>query len=175
MKVMLLFPPNWTPSMPHLALPTLTAYLRPRGIDVIQRDLNAEVFDEILTRRYIQQAVAHLRRDYGLSARRQPVRYAHPPRQQILWALEEGPRLAENVQSAKRTIRSEAFYDGTTSLDAFTTIIQCLEIASLPFYPASLHLQSYSSAYAVDSSHTLLQGVADPNTNMFLDIYRRRY
>ena len=41
MKIVLLFPPNWTPSMPHLALPTLTAFLREEGIEVIQRDLNA--------------------------------------------------------------------------------------------------------------------------------------
>ena len=34
MKVLLLFPPNWTPAMPHLALPTLTAYLRgERGLN----------------------------------------------------------------------------------------------------------------------------------------------
>ena len=59
MKVMLLFPPNWTPSMPHLSLPTLTAYLRMYGIEVIQRDLNVEVFDEILTRRYIKNAVVY--------------------------------------------------------------------------------------------------------------------
>ncbi len=45
-KVMLLFPPNWTPTMPHLALPTLTAYLRQEGVAVLQRDLNVEVFDE---------------------------------------------------------------------------------------------------------------------------------
>lgn len=173
MKIMLLFPPNWTPSMPHLALPTLTSYLRTHGVDVIQRDLNAEVFDEILTRRYINQALTHLRQDYGVSASKQPVRHARPSRQQILWALKEGPRLAENVQRAKRTIRSAAFYDGAASLGAFETIIQCLEIASMPFFPASLHLQSYISAYAVDSSRALLKGVADPNHNMFLDIYRR--
>ena len=53
MKVMLLFPPNWTPTMPHLALPTLTAYLRANGVEAIQRDLNLEVFDEILTRNFI--------------------------------------------------------------------------------------------------------------------------
>ena len=53
MKVMLLFPPNWTPTMPHLALPTLTAYLRERGVEVLQRDLNLEVFDEILTQEYM--------------------------------------------------------------------------------------------------------------------------
>jgi len=33
MKVMLLFPPNWNPAMPHLALPTLTAFLRAHGIN----------------------------------------------------------------------------------------------------------------------------------------------
>ena len=173
MKVMLLFPPNWTPTMPHLALPTLTAYLRTSGVDVIQRDLNAEVFDEILTRRHVSQAVEHLRHDYGPNAKKRPVRRAHPNPQQIMWALQQGPQIAENVQAAKRTIRSERFYDGAASLDAFQVIIQSLEIASLPYYPASLHLQSYNAGHAVDGSQTLLQGVGDPNTNIFLDIYRR--
>ena len=173
MKVMLAFPPNWTPSMPHLALPTLTAYLRAHGVEVIQRDLNAEVFDEILTRRYINQAVAHLRHDYGPTAQKRPVRRAYPNRQQLLWALQNGEQLADKVQAAKRTIRSTAFYNGAASLGAFEVMIQALEIASLPYYPASLHLQSYNAAYAVDSSQALLQGVADPSTNMFLDIYRR--
>ena len=72
MKLMLLFPPNWTPSMPHLSLPTLAAYLRMHGVEVIQRDLNAEVFDEILTRRYMKAALARLRRDYGPNASRRP-------------------------------------------------------------------------------------------------------
>lgn len=48
---MLLFPPNWTPTMPHLALPTRAAYLRQNGVEVTQRDLNIEVSDEIIYRR----------------------------------------------------------------------------------------------------------------------------
>ena len=56
----------------------------------------------------------------------------------ILWAIDEGPRLASEVQKAKEVIRSSAFFDGPASLKAFRTIIQCLEIASLPYYPASL-------------------------------------
>ena len=95
MKVMLLFPPNWTPSMPHLSLPTLTAYLRMHGIEVIQRDLNAEVFDEILTRKYMKNALARLREDYGANANRKPPKRLHPRREQILWALNEGQRLVE--------------------------------------------------------------------------------
>lgn len=173
MKVMLLFPPNWTPSMPHLSLPTLTAYLRMHGIEVIQRDLNAEVFDEILTRRYMKNVVARLRQDYGEDVTRKPDKRVHPPRAQLLWAISEGPRLADEVQKAKEIIRSETFFDGETSLNAFQTIIQCLEVASLPYYPAILHLQSYVSAYPVDSSKSLLEGVQDESYNIFLDIYRR--
>ncbi len=173
MKVMLLFPPNWTPSMPHLALPTLTAYLRSRGVDVIQRDLNLEVFDEILTRKYMKGAIAQLKQDYGLNASKKPSRRAYPSRQQVQWALHEGPQLAEEVQQAKQTIRSAAFFDGGVSLDAFEVVIKCLEIASLPFFPASLNLQSYVSAYPVDSSQSLLEAVGDSQHNIFLDIYRR--
>ena len=61
MHVMLLFPPNWTPTMPHLALPTLAAFLRGHGIRVTQRDLNIEVFETILTRRYIERMLERLR------------------------------------------------------------------------------------------------------------------
>ncbi|MBN1284533.1 MAG: hypothetical protein JXB47_03965, partial [Anaerolineae bacterium] len=173
MKAMLLFPPNWTPSMPHLALPTLTAYLRMHGVEVIQRDLNVEVFDEILTRRHMKDAVARLRQDYGPNVTRTPAKRMHPRREQILWAINEGPRLADEVQEAKKVIRSDAFFDGPASLAAFETVIRCLEIASLPYYPASLHLQSFISAYPVDSSKGVLAGVGDAQHNIFLDIYRR--
>jgi len=173
MKVMLLFPPNWTPSMPHLALPTLTAYLREHGVDVIQRDLNATTFDSILTRDFMVDTLARLREDYGADVSRQPSnRRAIPKREQVQWALSEGPSLANEVQRAKRIMRSEEFFDGEKSLSAFETVIKCLEIASLPFYPASLNLQTYISAYPTDGSKSLLQGVKDEDHNIFLDIFR---
>lgn len=173
MKVMLLFPPNWTPSMPHLALPTLTAYLREHNVEVIQRDLNALTFDHILTRDYMIKALARLREDYGARVGRHPTnRRAIPQRDHVRWALSEGPKLANDVHQAKRLMRSEDFFDGNKSFDAFQTVIQCLEIASLPFYPASLNLQTYISAYPTDSSQALLDGVKDENHNIFLDIFR---
>ena len=173
MKIMLLFPPNWTPSMPHLALPTLTAYLREHGAEVIQRDLNATTFDEILTREYILDTLAKLEEDYGADVSRHPSgRRAIPKREQIQWALREGQFLADNIYEAKEIIKSEDFFHGETSLPAFETIIKCLEIANLPFYPAALTLQTYISAYPTDSSKTLLQGVQDENHNIFLNIFR---
>ncbi len=169
MKVMLFFPPNWTPTMPHLALPTLTAFLRQAGVEVIQRDLNAEVFDHVLTRRYLRGSLDKVRR---LAASPRGLRPAMPPSDRVQWALREGPRLVAEVEAAVRVIRSPAFFEGPVGRRAFLTVAESLELASLPFYPADLHLQSYQAAVPVDESRALLRGVQDPQTNMFLEIYR---
>ena len=175
MKVMLLFPPNWTPTMPHLALPTLTAYLRERGVEVLQRDLNLEVFDEILTQDYMQNAVARLQSEYGAAGRsaQRSSRKQQPHPDVVKQLLQNGPHLAAQVERAKSVVRSPAFYDGPIGLRSFQVIIDCLELASLPYFPASLHLQSYEAAGPVDSNRALLQLVRDPQTNIFLDIFRR--
>jgi anaerobic magnesium-protoporphyrin IX monomethyl ester cyclase len=172
-KVLLLFPPSWTPTMPHLALPALTAYLRSHGVEVIQRDLNLETLGEILTRDYVEQAVARLRQDYGSHSNRQPAALAGPKRNRVQWALTHGLQLAAQVEEAVDVIRGDAFFDGPVGLQAFECVLQCLEVASLPFYPASLGLSSYIPPLPVDSSHGLLQAVRDPQCNIFLDIYQR--
>jgi hypothetical protein len=168
-KVMLCFPPNWTPTMPHLALPTLTAYLRGHGVEVVQRDLNVEVFDHVLTRGYLRGSLAKVRE---VAAARPDPRRAPLPAERVQWALREGPRLAAEVEQAVRVVRSAAFYDGPVGLAAFRTVADALELASLPFHPAALHLQSYHAAVPVDSSRALLAGVRNEQTNMFLSIYR---
>ena len=48
-KTMLLFPPEWVPTAPYLALPSLTAVLRAYGHEVIQKDINIEMYDLFFT------------------------------------------------------------------------------------------------------------------------------
>ena len=48
-KVMLLFPPEWVPTAPYLALPSLTAVLREAGHHVVQRDINIEMYDHFFS------------------------------------------------------------------------------------------------------------------------------
>ncbi len=97
---------------------------------------------------------------------------ATPPPERIQWATRVGPKLATQVERAKAVIRSDRFFDGPTGLTAFTTLVDALEVASLPYYPSALHLQSYEAAVPVDSSSALLRGVRDPDTNIFLDLFR---
>lgn len=159
--------------MPHLALPTLTAYLRNHGVEVIQRDLNQEVFDEILTRDFIQDSIVRLRHEHGPRANRRRKRPVSPQPEMRQWALTQGPALAEQIDGAMDVIRGDAFFDGPVGVRAFLTMIQCLQVASLPFYPAALEFSTYIPAAPEDSSRNLLKGVRDPQHNMFLEIYRR--
>jgi hypothetical protein len=172
MNVLLLFPPNWTPSMPHLALPTLAAFLRGQGVSVTQRDLNIEVFDAVLTRGYLERALARLRRDYGPRGDRRPARDLAAPRETVEWALREGPGLAARVERAKHTIRSMAFFDGPIGLEAFGTVLDALEVASLPFYPAALEIGTYRPAFTADGTANIMREVRDPQLNMLIELYR---
>src|SRR4026207_326543 len=52
-NVMLLFPPEWVPTAPYLALPSLTAVLREAGHTVIQRDINIEMWDHFFSMEFL--------------------------------------------------------------------------------------------------------------------------
>jgi radical SAM superfamily enzyme YgiQ (UPF0313 family) len=153
--------------MPHLALPALSSYLRSAGVEVIQRDINVEVFDRILTRTFLEQSIGRLRE----MARRPSAHQA--PRDRVQWALAEGPRLAAEVENAVRVLRSPAFFDGPAGRQAFLVIAQSLDLASLPFHPSSLDLLSFVAPAPVSNSHSLLRAIRNPHHNIFLDLFRR--
>jgi hypothetical protein len=173
MKIYLLFPPHWTPTMPHLALPVLTGAMRRLGHTVIQRDLNVEVFDEILTRRYLRQAIKQVRTRFGPGVSQRILPYGRPSPEQVTWALETGSRLADQVENAKTILRSPAFYQGASSEPAIFTVVTALELAALAHYPARLELTGFSDPGRPDCSGDLFQAVRDPQINPFYDIFSR--
>lgn len=149
--------------MPHLALPTLAAHLRTQGVKVIQRDLNLETFDTVLSCAHLKATAARLR--------------DNPPRNLSREAVDDllaqAPRLASQVESAKAILRDARFYDGRSSLHAFLTLVQCLGLASLPFHPASLQFTDFAPPARADSSHDLLRLVGDPDRNPFTTLFRQ--
>lgn len=173
MHVMLLFPPNWTPAMPHLALPTLTAFLRGHGLRVTQRDLNIEVFETVLTRRFVERMLYRLRREYGPHAERRSTRRVAPSRDLVVKALRSGPAIAARIERAKKILRSPAFFDGPVGREALMTIVDALQIASLPFFPAALEMGAYRPARTADSTRNILSEVRDPQVNMLIDLFAR--
>lgn len=154
--------------MPHLALPSLTAYLRSHGVEVIQCDLNAEVFDQVLSGRHLRTVTNQLRRERKRIAQRRLSDATLRAGIELMdWAQEHGKELAGNVDQAKEIVRSEHFFDPEPSLKAFLTLVRALRLASAPFYPSELHLTGYSSAYPPYASRAIRAAVQDRDLNMF--------
>jgi radical SAM superfamily enzyme YgiQ (UPF0313 family) len=61
MKVLLIFPPHSDTTSPYLSIPSLTAFLRSRGIDVIQRDLNIEAYDLLLRKEFLNDSFKRIK------------------------------------------------------------------------------------------------------------------
>jgi hypothetical protein len=169
MKALLLFPPHWTPTMPHLALPTLTAYLRSHDVEVVQRDLNVELFDGFLTRDHLAQTIDSLRRDYRMFGSR----WSPTKQDRVEWVLTHGVQLVPQIKDAMAVVRSGQYLDGPAGLQAFEVMIQSLQIVSTPFWPMALELSRFVPPVPVDKSQSLLQIVRDSQHNMFLNVFRR--
>jgi anaerobic magnesium-protoporphyrin IX monomethyl ester cyclase len=167
-KVILFFPPHWQPLMPHLALPSLTAYLRMNGVEVIQRDLNAELFGQVLSGAHLRSILRQMRREErrvarkGLSADLEEENLAL-----VSWAREQGSALVDRIDEAKAVLRGPRFFEPEVSREAVFVVEDALRLASVPFFPASLEIGGYRSPYPIDASRAILAAARDRTYNLF--------
>src|SRR5690606_13743092 len=57
MRLLLIFPPIWEPTQPFLSVPSLTAFMRENGHEVIQKDLNVEFYDTVTSPEYLKNLI----------------------------------------------------------------------------------------------------------------------
>ncbi|MBN1643034.1 MAG: cobalamin-dependent protein [Anaerolineae bacterium] len=168
MKVLLVLPPHWQPFMPQLALPVLSAYLRANGVEVIQRDLNAELFERLLSSGHLRSVVRQMRREErrvahkGLGAAQERENL-----ELVSWARERGPALADRIDEVKATLRGPRFHAPALSRDAAFDLADGLRLASVPFYPAHLDIAGYHSPYPIDASQAIVVAARDRTFNLF--------
>lgn len=178
LKIMLVFPPDWYPSEPYLSLPTLTAVLRPAGHEVIQKDVNLEMYDWFFSgdflRRVLKRVPAQLDRLRKLSRTRE----LDEVEVQLQLALCELTRqriaeLTEQVERAKRIVRGPDFYDAEQlewAINVFRTVTATI---SLVYAPARICMPPMETdlSYKVYSSAEVLDAVCDTQVNVYRDVF----
>lgn len=180
MKVLLLFPPDWLPSEPYLSLPCLTSVLRPAGHEVIQKDINVEMYDMMFSAsylRHVQDRIAfELRHLQHVSGERALDEEEQELREQLLGVTEARmAQLIENVERAKKILRGEEFYE----IDQLDWATQCLHetmaVISLAYYPAQICFPPIETdlVYKPFMSTEILEAVDDDQINVYRDVYRR--
>ncbi len=113
---MLLFPPEWVPTAPYLALPSLTAVLREAGHKVVQRDINIEMYDHFFSMEFLIWVKARLgmqlkplqdKEKAGTLTEREADQKAAVEQAYAVDVFD----LAERAEDAKLIVRGERFYE----------------------------------------------------------------
>ena len=180
LKTMLLFPPEWVPTAPYLALPSLTAVLREHGHEVVQKDVNIEMYDLffsdgfliwIMARMAMQlRALESKEASVGLTEREVD--------QKALLIAKSGVdvmALAERADAAKRITRGEAFYDADKLEWALNTFREVMQYISAAYYPASIVFYPMESnlGYRPGVSKEVLACLEDEQVNIYRDVCRQ--
>ena len=145
MKVLLVFPPQWIPYRPYLSLPSLAAYLQEKGIDVVQKDLNVEAYDLMLSERYLLSLQDRLEHNFSIKDSQERLSSVLEQKyyNDLFMAKSTVESIAGKVEKAKRALRDKVdFYNVDTVTGANKIIEQALAIISIAHFPTQVSLSS---------------------------------
>jgi anaerobic magnesium-protoporphyrin IX monomethyl ester cyclase len=180
MKVLLLFPPDWLPSEPYLSLPSLTSVLRPAGHEVVQKDINVEMYDMFFSAPFLDYAherignelrhLNHIKEQRTLDEEEQTLR------DQLLACTPELlAQFKRDIEKAKTILRSESFYEIDQLEWATDRLHQTMGLISLAYYPAQICFPPIETdlIYKPFMSSEILEALDDDQINVYRDVYRR--
>ncbi len=180
LKTMLLFPPEWVPTAPYLALPSLTAVLRQHGYEVVQKDVNIEMYDLFFSDAFLIWVKARMDmqvRELEGKERAGWLTDQEAERKNLLKAKAgiDVFELIEQAERAKAIVRSEEFYDADKlewALNRFRVVMQYISAA---YYPASIVFYPMESnlGYRPGVSKEVFACLEDEQVNVYRDVCRQ--
>lgn len=188
-KFLLIFPPLWSISSPHIALPSLAAQLKKSGFETRIIDLNIEFFNHVLTTDYLKTCIQKANDEYLNICKMKSTFYEKfdTTEQKILnykynelsQNLNDTSRLYKIADKIKDTIEifknPDLFYNHklitTAALDFWTAI----KICSLPYLPSYISNNfNYINDFLKYNMHDIKNIIFNSSQNMFLDFYKTK-
>ena len=176
-KVMLLFPPEWVPTAPYLALPSLTAVLREAGHTVIQRDINIGMWDHFFSMEFLIWVKARLGMQLKPLQEKEKAGTLTEQEADQKAAVEQAYTvdvfdLADRAEDAKLIVRGERFYQAEILEGALNTFREAMAYISTAYYPASLVFYPMESnlGYRPGVSKEVLACLDDEQVNVYRDL-----
>ncbi len=176
MKTALVFPPQWFPSQPYLALPTLTAFLEEKGHSVDQFDLNIESYNIFLSRPYLEQCLKIIQNRLQKPAYTQEASQLKSTYREILNDTEYLDSILSSVDESKEVLRNEElFFQFPVYKQAYTTLKVAMQLISYAFYPSRIDLESFfMRGNPEENLEGILAETINPETNPYLDLFQNQ-
>jgi radical SAM superfamily enzyme YgiQ (UPF0313 family) len=174
---MLLFPPEWVPTAPYLALPSLTAVLREAGHTVIQRDINIGMWDHFFSMEFLIWVKARLgmqlkplqdKEKAGTLTEQEADHKAVVEQAYMIDVFD----LADRAEDAKLIVRGERFYQAEILEGALNTFREAMAYISAAYYPASLVFYPMESnlGYRPGVAKEVFACLDDEQVNVYRDL-----
>lgn len=178
MKVMLIFPPDWFPSEPYLSLPSLTAVLRQAGHQVIQKDINLEMYDWYFSEDFLKKVLRKVPQQLDRLRKLAKKRELEEWEQDLQLTLCDLTRqriddLIKKAEKAKAIIRGEVFYEIDQLEWAIHVFREVTSVISMVYAPARICMPPMETdlSYKVFVSHEVMDAVNDTQVNIYRDVF----
>jgi anaerobic magnesium-protoporphyrin IX monomethyl ester cyclase len=174
MKSALIFPPQWFPSQPYLALPTLKAYLENKGHSVDQFDFNIECYEVFLSREYLTRCVEIIRHRLSQPAYTPADQEAQAVYRQILSDPGYLETIFSEVKDAADVLRTEElFFQFPLYKKAYTTLKIAMKLISFAHHPSRIDLESFFMQGTPEENLAgIVSATADSVSNPYLGLYQ---
>jgi hypothetical protein len=187
MKVLLVFPPQWTPFSPPLTLPVLTGYLRHNGIETIQIDANVDFYNYILSKDFIRKVKSHvdtfMDRCNNMIGTEKNLDIL-PEESRIKYNVIKGifkdlgpwwPDLETNTERAVAILKDpEKFFQPLCLAEAIYHLKYSLQACGLAYFPSDILLNYYSNFNYKLNTESLKLASEDKEGNIFLEYYEKK-
>ncbi|MEE2986582.1 MAG: radical SAM protein [Nitrospinota bacterium] len=180
-KVMLLFPPEWVPTAPYLALPSLTAVLRQNGIEVVQKDINVEMYDHFFTRKFLEFIRDRIEEQLKMFREKTRMGEMKDEDKQLRAMLKNYTYIdfehhVKKVERAKEIMRGPEFYEIEKCEWGLNAFREVMEYISVSYFPATINfypIESNLNVYRPWVSEDLWKVPHDTQVNVYADVFRQ--
>lgn len=159
--IVLVFPPQWELRYPHLALPSLTAWLDTQGWKVKQYDGNLWFLYELLS--------AETLKHFGEQLREREFRTTALQEKAALYLT----MLDAVISRVKNIFEQNIKGAGLEDMD-LVYLKLAFDLVSSVFSPTEIGLYNCKMPYSAQSTEEILQAARDPSCNPFCSVFEER-
>ncbi len=191
-KIILVFPPQWTPVSPSFSLASLTGQLKNAGYDAECIDLNVEFYNQILTKDYLEYTNEKIKHDYLELFRnirkiytkgKKPEKYTLDQQCDIYKFGKIKKLMAESEEYYKRVpntigfalevIRSkERFYQPINLIKAMNVVDYALKLISVSWAPINIEFEACWHSFMKLNYKSIRHFVFHKKSNIFWDFHK---
>jgi radical SAM superfamily enzyme YgiQ (UPF0313 family) len=182
MKILLISPPVYYPCGPYLAVSSLKAFLDQNGHEALQKDVNIEFFNRILTRAYLEDCYRIIRGKHKEIAGKEIKNEEDRKRYRLFKrAMSLAPYIIKKVDHSRRFFKISASPSLMLSSPVFNVrrlwhlmiLRSGLKIIEAAYYPTELSFNHFKMRHSISASFDILKAVEDRNENLFIDFFKR--